>query len=167
MRSFGRWHGVREYKKTEMHEKGHSKRRGGSSGSGSSSSDGGSAQVLWAVSCFLCLNTFFFYLFRWRILPWSWGRRARSGCSGLGRPLLLRQERERKREKKQEIFVKLAVRRIRRIERTVGIFESELMTWHYSRCDLRAKYIFYLSGSISILLIAERKLSRIGLIWGL
>lgn len=57
-----------------------------------------------AVSWFPFQISTHFYLFWWRILPRSGGRRAWSGCSGLGRPLLLRQERTRN-------FVKLASQR--------------------------------------------------------
>lgn len=51
-----------------------------------------------AVAVWKSMNPFLFnfqhvfYLFWWRILPRSGGRRAWGGCSGLGRPLLLRQE---------------------------------------------------------------------------
>lgn len=105
---FEGWYGVRKKiknkKSTKRRQKGQQQQQ-----------RTGAVAVSW---WFFSNSEHIFYLFRWRILPRSGGRRAWwGGCSGLGRPLLLCQGRESTRN-----FVKLIVQRLskgqdRRLER--------------------------------------------------
>lgn len=100
---FEEWYDVRKQRKNKKKHKEATKK---GTTTTTAAHKGCGCIVVW----FLSNSEHIFYLFRWRILPRSGRRRAWwGGCSGLGRPLLLRQGRERTRN-----LVKLIVQRFSR-----------------------------------------------------